>query len=155
MNISFGFDHGAYDISNTVHELLESLGHTVTTYGVESSTSTDYFPDFAHAVARDILSNRSEYGILICGSGNGMAMSANKHLWIRAGLAWNREIARLARYHNDANILCLPARFITTEELRSCIDIFLSTPFEGGRHCERVEKINTHTFLIEETTHLT
>ena len=144
MNISFGFDHGAYDISSTVHELLESLGHTVTTYGAESSTSTDYFPDFAHRVAEDVVNKHAQYGILICGSGNGMAMTANKHLWVRAGLAWNTEIARLARYHNDANILCLPARFITTEELRSCIDIFLSTPFEGGRHCGRVEKIDLH-----------
>ncbi len=144
MILSFGYDHGAYDIHATTRAFLESLGHTVIEYGAEGSASTDFFPDFAHSVAEDVLSWRAEYGILVCGSGNGMAMTANKHPGIRAWLAWSPEIARLARYHNDANILCLPARFIPMEELQSCITTFLSTPFEGGRHCGRVDKINLH-----------
>jgi ribose 5-phosphate isomerase B len=109
--------------------------------GCYSSESVDY-PDFAHKVAAYISENPKEKGILICGSGNGMQMSANKHPNVRAALCWNKEIAKLARAHNDANILVMPARFISQEEAVEIITAFFETPFEGGRHEKRVEKIN-------------
>ena len=109
--------------------------------GCYSSESVDY-PDFAHPVAASIAEHPEEKGILICGSGNGMQMAANKHPHVRAALCWNREIAVLARTHNDANILVLPARFITKEEALEIVTAFFETPFEGGRHAKRVEKIN-------------
>jgi ribose 5-phosphate isomerase B len=107
---------------------------------VLSAESVDY-PDFAHPVARMVESGKADFGILICGSANGVAMTANKHENIRAAIAWKKEIAELARQHNDANILCLPARYITLEEAKEMVDAFIETPFEGGRHQRRVEKI--------------
>ena len=106
--------------------------------------SVDY-PDSAHPVVADILAGRSDFGILICGTGNGMAMTANKYPGIRAGLAWTPEIARLTRAHNDAQILCLPARFIPLTDILECIRVFLTTEFEGGRHDRRIEKIEMKT----------
>ena len=141
MNISFWYDHGAFTVRDRVRDYLVSLGHTVSLYWPEEDVSVDY-PDYAHPVAEDVTSGEADFGILTCGSGNGMAMTANKHIGIRAGLAWTPEIARLARYHNDANILCLPARFIPLPDILECIRVFLMTEFEGGRHSARIEKIN-------------
>lgn len=140
MNISFWYDHGVYSIKDAMVESLISLGHTVTSYWPDADVSVDY-PDFAHPVAGDILSGKSDRGILMCGTWNGMAMTANKHPGIRAWLAWSPEIARLMRFHNDAQILCLPARFLSVPDILECIRVFLSTEFEGGRHCARIEKI--------------
>jgi ribose 5-phosphate isomerase B len=120
---------------------LEHRGHQVLDLGCHSEDSIDY-PDYAHPVADEVLNNRVDKGILICGSGNGISMTANKHQGIRCALCWNPEIASLARQHNDANILSLPARFISDEEAFEITDIFLSTSFEGGRHANRVAKIN-------------
>jgi ribose 5-phosphate isomerase B len=108
--------------------------------GTNSADSTDY-PDFAHAVARAVASTNG-VGVLLCGSGNGVAMAANKHADIRAAVCWNEEIARLARQHNDANIICIPARFVSKELTEKMTELFLSTGFEGGRHQRRVQKIN-------------
>ena len=120
---------------------MEHRGHQVLDLGCHSEDSIDY-PDYAHPVADEVLKNRVDKGILICGSGNGISMTANKHQGIRCALCWNPEIASLARQHNDANIVSLPARFISDEEAFEITDIFLSTSFEGGRHANRVAKIN-------------
>ena len=111
--------------------------------GTYSSDSVDY-PDFAHPLAEKISNGENKYGILICGTGNGIGMTANKHANVRAALCWNVDIAALARQHNDANILVLPARFITEEDAFKVVETFFSTEFEGGRHQRRVEKINIH-----------
>jgi ribose 5-phosphate isomerase B len=108
--------------------------------GTYSEDSVDY-PDFSHPVAIQVETGKADLGILICGSANGVAMAANKHQGIRAAIAWKAEVAKLARSHNDANILCLPARYITVEEAKEMVDIFLTTDFEGGRHERRVAKI--------------
>jgi ribose 5-phosphate isomerase B len=120
---------------------LNKLKSLVKDKGCFSEERADY-PDYAHEVAKAVLSGEVKFGILLCGSGNGIAMSANKHKGIRAALCWNSEIAALARQHNDANILVLPARFMNMEEAFACIDVFVSTAFEGGRHLDRVKKID-------------
>ena len=119
---------------------LLNKGYEVKDYGCFSEDSIDY-PDYAHPVAEHIENNPRTLGILLCGSGNGISMTANKHQEIRSALCWKKEIAELARQHNDANIITLPARFITTEEAIEMVDTFLNTPFEGGRHANRVGKI--------------
>jgi ribose 5-phosphate isomerase B len=141
MNLSIGCDHAATDYKNALCEHLRAQGHTVTDHGTHSHDSVDY-PDYAHPVANDVEQDRSRFGILLCGSANGVCMTANKHAGIRAALCWKQEIAVLARQHNDANVLCLPARFTTLEECMDMVDVFLSTNFEGGRHQNRVNKIS-------------
>jgi ribose 5-phosphate isomerase B len=138
--IVIGSDHAGFVYKSELIEYLESIGFEVKDVGTYSSESADY-PDFAHALSREVGSGAFERGILLCGSANGVAMSANKHLQIRAGIAWNEEVAQLIRQHNDANVLCLPSRFIEIELARRCLDVFLETQFEGGRHAIRVEKI--------------
>jgi ribose 5-phosphate isomerase B len=138
--IVIGSDHAGFEYKQKMIIFLESKGITVKDVGTHSLDSVDY-PDFAHLVAKAIENQEFEYGILLCGSGNGVAITANHHAGIRAGLAWNKEVARLIRQHNDANVLCLPARFISQDEAEECIDIFLTTAFEGGRHANRVQKI--------------
>jgi len=140
MKISIGNDHAGTDYKLAIVGLLKSMGHQVINRGTDSTDSVDY-PDFIHPVASDVASGAADFGIIICGSGNGAAMTANKHQEIRAALCWNRELVSLAREHNDANILSLPARFIAIPQALEMVKTFLNTPFEGGRHARRVEKI--------------
>ena len=142
MNISIGNDHAGTIYKLELLSYLTTKGHTFINHGTNDKDSMDY-PDTIHPVAEDVSNNKSDIGIIICGSGNGANMTANKHKSIRSALCWNSHIAALARQHNDANILSLPARFISLEEAKEIIDIFLSTKFEGGRHQRRIDKINT------------
>ena len=120
--------------------MLQDSGYEVKDFGTYSTDSVDY-PDFVHPVAESIERNENDFGILICGSANGVAITANKHQKIRAAIAWKNDIAKLARSHNDANIICLPSRFISIEEAKQFVNTFLSSAFEGGRHAVRVNKI--------------
>ncbi len=139
--IAIGSDHAGYDLKELVKEYLIKKSIIINDFGPDSDARADY-ADYAHPVANFIENNNGSLGILICGSGNGINMTANKHQAIRSALCWNSEIAELARLHNDANILVLPARFISIEEAFKCIDIFFTTLFEGGRHTDRVNKIS-------------
>ena len=139
MEIAIGSDHAGFDLKEQVIAYLKSKNFSVLDKGCYSAERTDY-PDYGHAVANEVL-NKNVLGIVICGSGNGINMTANKHKGIRSALCWTAEIAEMARLHNDANILTLPARYITEEEATKMCDIFYSTAFEGGRHTERVKKI--------------
>lgn len=141
ITIAIGCDHAGYDLKKPVIEFLEKDEYNILDMGTFSENSVDY-PDFAHPVAIAVEEKKADFGILICGSGNGVAITANKHAGIRAALCWTTEIAALARKHNDANIIALPARFVTTEEAVQMVNTFLNTDFEGGRHERRVEKIN-------------
>ena len=141
MKIAIGGDHAGYDLKRIVIHELESEGHEVKDYGPFSADSVDY-PDFVHPIATAVRNGQFEIGIAICGSGNGVAMTANKHNGIRAAICWNEELAILARAHNDANVLCLPARFISIEQAKKIVNAFLTEQFEGGRHKRRVEKID-------------
>ena len=141
MNIAIGCDHAGYELKREIVNYLSNLGLTIFDYGTGDSSSVDY-PDYAHAVVGSLIENEADKAILICGTGNGICMTANKWRDVRAALCWNTEIAALARQHNNANILCLPARFITTQEALEIVKTFFSTDFEGGRHQKRVEKIN-------------
>lgn len=140
MIISIGSDHAGFKLKEEVKTYLSSLNITYKDCGTFSEDSVDY-PDFGHAVANDVLNKQADLGIVICGSGNGINISANKHKGIRSALCWNEEIAKLARLHNDANILALPGRFIDTEEAKRAVKIFITTVFEGGRHQNRINKI--------------
>ena len=140
MNISIGNDHAGTDYKFRIIEFLKSKNIEVTNYGTDAVLSVDY-PDFVHPVAKDVESKKSTYGILICGSANGVAMTANKYANIRAGICWSNEIVSLIRQHNNANILCIPARFTEIEDVLKMVDIFLNTEFEGGRHQNRINKI--------------
>jgi len=140
MNISIGNDHAGTDYKFRIIEFLKSKHIEVTNYGTDSDSSVDY-PDFVHPVAKDVESKKSTYGILICGSANGVAMTANKYANIRAGICWNNEIVSLIRQHNNANILCIPARFTEIEQVLEMVDTFLNTEFESGRHQNRINKI--------------
>lgn len=139
MNISIGNDHAGVDYKNYIIENL-SEDYKIKNHGTDNDESVDY-PDFAHQVAYDIENNISNVGILICGSGNGVAMTANKHKNVRAALCWNVEIADLAKQHNNANIICIPSRFISKEEALKIVKSFIESDFEGGRHERRVKKI--------------
>lgn len=139
--IAIGSDHAGFDLKEKIKSFLVNEKISFIDTGTYSSESVDY-PDFAHAVSRAIINNEAQRGILICGSGEGVCITANKHADIRAGLVWNAEIAKLIRQHNDANIICLPARFIDEQTALNCISEFIKTAFEGGRHQKRVEKIN-------------
>jgi ribose 5-phosphate isomerase B len=140
ISIAIGADHAGVQLKASLIDYLRSKGHTVENFGTDSEQSVDY-PDFAHPVANAVEEGKATYGILICGSANGISMAANKHKGIRAAICWRKEVAELGRLHNDANIISLPARFITDEEAKACVDVFLSTAFEGGRHANRVNKI--------------
>jgi ribose 5-phosphate isomerase B len=141
MKISIGNDHAGPDYKKAIVQFLESKGHQVTNYGTDSIDSVDY-PDFGHAVANDVSEGKADYGIVICGSGNGIAMTVNKHQKVRAGLCWTKEIAYLTRLHNDANIISIPARYTSIQQAVEMVDTFINTPFEGGRHQTRVDKIS-------------
>ena len=141
MKISIGNDHAGPDYKFAILKMLEANGHEVNNYGTDTTDSVDY-PDFGHAVANDVNKGMVDFGIIICGSGNGIAMSANKHQNVRAALCWTKEIASLARQHNNANIISIPARFTSIQQAVEIVKTFLKTDFEGGRHAMRVEKIS-------------
>jgi ribose 5-phosphate isomerase B len=138
--IPIGADHAGFQLKELIIKYLTNLGYEVKDLGCFSEESIDY-PDFAHPVSEMVQANPGMRGILICGSGNGINMTANKHAGIRSALCWKKEIAELARLHNNANIIALPARFISFEEAKDMVEVFLTTDFEGGRHQKRVEKI--------------
>jgi len=140
MLVSIGSDHAGFRLKEEIKKFLTSLNINFKDCGTFSEDSVDY-PDYGHAVANDIIQNKAQFGIVICGSGNGINITANKHKGIRSALCWNEEIAKLARLHNDANILALPGRFIDIEDAKKAVKAFLSTNFEGGRHKTRIDKI--------------
>ena len=139
MNISIGNDHAGVDYKNYIIENLNDK-HDIKNHGTDAESSVDY-PDFAHPASSDVDNQISDLGILICGSGNGVAMTANKYKNVRAALCWNEKLAVLAKQHNNANIVCIPARFISKEEALQIVKYFIQTEFEGGRHERRVNKI--------------
>ncbi|MBL4861445.1 MAG: ribose 5-phosphate isomerase B [Crocinitomicaceae bacterium] len=138
--IPIGADHAGFELKSKVIEFLKGKGYEVKDFGCHSEDSIDY-PDFGHPVASLVEENEAMLGILICGSGNGINMTANKHQGVRSALCWNAELAQLSREHNNANIITLPARFISDEEAIKMVNVFLETAFEGGRHERRVNKI--------------
>lgn len=138
--IAIGSDHAGFAYKTALSAFLKEEGYTVEDFGPATADSVDY-PDFAHPLARSIENKQNELGVLICGSANGVAITANKHQGIRAAIAWQNEISALARQHNDANVICVPARFIDLELAKKIVKTFLTTDFEGGRHGTRVNKI--------------
>ena len=140
MKISIGNDHAGVAYQKAIAKSLKTSGYEVIRHGTHTEESVDY-PDFIHPVAKDVSSKKTAFGIIICGSGNGAAMTANKHQDIRAALCWTNELVALARQHNNANILSIPARFVSEEAAVVFVTTFLTPPFEGGRHQRRVEKI--------------
>lgn len=140
MKISIGNDHAGPDYKKAIVQFLEEKGHTIFNHGTDTFESVDY-PDFGHEVAYDVQMKKADFGIVICGSGNGIAMTANKHQDVRAALCWTKEIAELARQHNDANVISIPARYTSIPQAVAMVDTFLTTAFEGGRHANRVNKI--------------
>ncbi|RAJ99944.1 ribose 5-phosphate isomerase B [Larkinella arboricola] len=140
-SIAVGADHAGFAYKQEIVAWLEKEGYPTKDFGTYSETSADY-PDFAHPVAIAVETGQYNWGILVCGSGNGVAITANKHQGIRAALCWLPELAELARQHNNANVLCLPERYISADEALECVKRFLATDFEGGRHQKRVGKIS-------------
>jgi ribose 5-phosphate isomerase B len=140
MNIAIGSDHAGFKLKNELLVYLLEKGLELQDFGPDSADSVDY-PDYAHKVAESVSTGENDLGILICGSGNGVCITANKHKGIRAALAWEEEIAALARQHNNANVLCVPARFVSKAKAFKIVDAWLDATFEGGRHQNRVSKI--------------
>ncbi|MGY8967176.1 MAG: ribose 5-phosphate isomerase B [Flavobacteriales bacterium] len=140
MQFSIGNDHAGVDYKEAIVSYLTSKGHEVLNHGTDSEDSVDY-PDFIHPVAQDVSSKKAGLGIIICGSGNGASMTANKYQDIRSALCWSKEIVALARQHNNANILSLPARFISIPQAIAMVEVYINTDFEGGRHQNRIDKI--------------
>ena len=140
MKIAIGSDHAGFHYKEMIRKSLQALGHEVKDFGAYSDESSDY-ADFAHPVSSSVESAEKNFGVLVCGSANGVAITANKHAGIRAAICWTPELASLARAHNDANVVCIPARFVSEADAKTIVDVFLSTPFEGGRHARRVGKI--------------
>ena len=140
LKIAIGGDHAGFQLKEIIKSKLESEGYFLEDFGPFSDQSVDY-PDFVHPVANSVENGEYNFGILICGSGNGVAMTANKHKGIRAAVCWNEMLAKLARAHNNANILCLAGRFLDDELAMEIVDIFLKTDFDGGRHIKRIKKI--------------
>lgn len=139
--IAIGGDHAGFAYKKKIAEKLREEGFEVKDFGPSSEDSVDY-PDFAHPLSEFVGSEKAQLGILICGSGNGVAMTANKHKDIRAALCWNKELAALSRQHNNANVICIPSRFVSLELAEEMVDTFMETAFEGGRHNTRVNKIS-------------
>ena len=140
MKIAIGNDHAGTEYKFAIIALLKEKGIEVINHGTDEESSVDY-PDFVHPVATNVSNKEVDFGILLCGSANGVSMTANKHQKVRAALCWNKEIVALARQHNNANILCIPARFTAKAQVLEMVKTFLDTPFEGGRHQSRVDKI--------------
>lgn len=141
--VAIGADHAGFEYKEFLKTMLLEDGWLVEDKGTHSLDSVDY-PDFAHPVAQMAANGEAAFGVLVCGSGEGVCITANKHSGARAALCWNEEVAGLARQHNNANIICLPARFVSPEEAKAMLHKFINTPFEGGRHEKRVDKINIH-----------
>ena len=139
--IAIGSDHAGFDYKTKLVHWLQEQGFDVRNMGVHQNNSADY-PDFAHPVADAVERGEVAFGILLCGSANGVCMTANKHQGIRAALCWETEVAKLTRQHNNANIICIPARFVAFEYARQMIELFMETQFEGGRHQLRIDKIS-------------
>jgi ribose 5-phosphate isomerase B len=139
--LAIGADHAGFEYKEAIKKALESQGYEVKDFGTHSAASADY-PDFAHPVASAVENNEFAQGILVCGSANGVAITANKHQGIRAAICWTEELASLSRQHNNANIVCIPARFVPLDQAKSIVTKFLNTEFEGGRHATRVGKIS-------------
>lgn len=142
MTIAIGNDHAGTEYKYEIVKLLESLGHKVINFGTNTNDSMDY-PDTIHPTAEAVETGQADYGIILCGSGNGAQMTANKHQGVRAALCWNNELVALTRQHNNANVLTIPARFVSLQQALGFVKIFLATDFEGGRHENRVNKIAT------------
>ena len=140
MKIAIGNDHAGTEYKNAIVDYLQNQGYTVENHGTNSNDSVDY-PDFIHPVADAVANDSVDFGIIICGSGNGASMTANKHQKVRSALCWTKEITALAREHNNANILSIPARFTSQPQAVEMVETFLNTPFAGGRHQRRVDKI--------------
>jgi ribose 5-phosphate isomerase B len=138
--IAMGCDHAGYDYKDSIIAMLKEMGIEILDFGTNSLDSVDY-PDFIHPVAESIETGKAQLGVIICGSGNGVAMTANKHQGIRAAICWQNDISVLARQHNDANVISIPARFVSEHLAKSMVKLFVETPFEGGRHQRRVDKI--------------
>lgn len=138
--VAIGCDHAGYDYKEQLISFLEGKGIAFADFGTHSKDSVDY-PDFAHPVAAAVENGQAAFGILLCGSANGVAITANKHQGVRAAICWGEELAQLARQHNDANIICIPARFVREGVAEKMVQLFIDTPFEGGRHANRVKKI--------------
>ena len=141
LKIAIGGDHAGFEYKKIILNWFQNQNFQTADFGPYTPESVDY-PDTVHPLAKAVEKKEFDFGILICGSGNGVCMTANKHQNIRAGLVWDSEVAQLIRLHNDANIMCLPARFISIEIALECVKQFINTPFEGGRHANRVEKIS-------------
>ena len=141
MTLALGSDHAGFDLKQALLRHLQGAGHAVRDFGTYSADSVDY-PDFAHPVAAAVAAGEAGLGLLVCGSANGVCITANKHAGVRAAIAWLPELAAQARQHNDANILCLPARYLSEQQGLDITDVFLTTDFEGGRHQNRVSKVN-------------
>jgi len=138
--IAVGGDHAGFELKNHLIKILSENGNSVQDYGPFSAESVDY-PDYAHSVASAIEEQQHDFGILVCGSGNGVCMTANKHKGVRAALVWNEELAALAKQHNNANIICMAGRFISFEDAGKMVKAYMKSDFEGGRHRRRVRKI--------------
>lgn len=141
MKIAIGNDHAGTQYKKELIQLLEEAGHSVTNHGTDNEESMDY-PDAIHPVAAQVENQEADLGVILCGSGNGANMTANKHQSIRSALCWTEEIAELARKHNDANVISIPARFVSLDEAKKMTLSFINTPFEGGRHQKRIDKIH-------------
>jgi len=139
--IAIGGDHAGFEYKTAIVKWLSAKGYTVKDFGTHSTDSVDY-PDFAHPVASSVENGEAAFGILMCGSANGVAMTANKHQHIRAALCWQNDVAVITRQHNNANIICIPARFVSLQMAEQMVDLFMNTAFEGGRHATRVDKIS-------------
>lgn len=138
--IVIGADHAGFEYKSALSEWLQEKGHQVLDKGTYSSASTDY-PDYAHPVAEIVEQDQAAFGILLCGTANGVAITANRHQDVRAALCWQTDVAKLVRQHNNANIICLPARFVSLEYCKQMVEVFMETEFEGGRHARRVDKM--------------
>ena len=143
MKIAIGSDHAGFELKEILLDHLKNLGHTIEDFGCSGPERADY-PDHAHPLAQSVQLGQNERGIVICGSGNGINMTVNKYKGIRSALCWDPELAEMARAHNNANVLALPARYISTEKAMECLLAFLNTDFEGGRHEQRVDKISSN-----------
>jgi ribose 5-phosphate isomerase B len=140
LKLGIGADHAGYEYKEAIIAYLKELGFEIKNFGTYTPDSVDY-PDYVHPLADEVEDKKLDLGILICGSANGVCITANKHQGIRAALCWNEEVAKLSRQHNNANVICIPARFVNLDSAKKMVEIFLSTPFEGGRHQTRVDKI--------------
>ena len=141
MKIAIGNDHAGVELKKNIEKLLSEKGYTVINKGYDGKESVDY-PDYIHPVSKEVKEGKADIGVIVCGSGNGAAMTANKHRGIRAAICWNEEIAALSKQHNNANIISIPSRFLEHDKILSIVDVFIKEEFEGGRHERRIKKID-------------